>query len=1024
MPDTVTHPTPQQLAAYGLGKLPERAAAAVAAHLEVCAACRTAVAGLAPDSFVARVHAAGPPAATPTVMGEPATHAPPPPVPPELANHPRYRIVRELGRGGMGVVYLARQTVMDRPVVIKVINPSLLDRPDALERFRREIEAAAKLSHPNIVTAYDAEQAGDLHILVMEFVEGQSLAQVLQRKGPLPLAHACHYTRQAALGLQHAFERGMVHRDIKPSNLMLTPRGQVKILDFGLAKMVSENRPQSALTALNAYMGTPDYSAPEQATDARSADIRADLYSLGCTLYCLLAGRPPFQEETPVLTILAHLEKAPPPLPELRPDVPAAVWAVVARLLAKAPAQRFQRPVEVAQGLAPFIKPGARGVRLPGVASPPMGTTADLGDVSPPAKKARAAAEPARPAWGKRLAVLGGAAGGVLVPIALLALAVFLAGKKPPLVDDSLLTLTGHTDEVTGVAWSPDSKRLASASTDGTVKVWDAETGQQGLTLRGHTGPVAAVAWSPDGKRLASASADGTVKVWKVFWDARTGQEVLTFRGHTDWVCGVAWSPDGSRLASASADRTVKVWDATTGQVALTLTGHTREVRAVAWSPTGGRLASASWDQTVKVWEANTGQEALTLPGHTGYVRGVAWSPDGSRVASASWDGTVKVWDAQAAQTGQQALTLQGHTGPVWGVAFSPDGRRVASASADRTVKVWDAKTGREALTLVGHTGPVSGLAYSPDGKRLASCSADHTLRIWDPLLITDRTTAETALKLGGRIEVDDGETISEVTQQDKLPPRPFRLHALNLAGQAQVTDADLERLADVKGLRKLTLDRTQVTDAGLKQLRGLTMLQELSLQGLPVTDAGLKHLGGLTGLRKLNLFETKVGDAGLTDLESLTDLRWLSLQRTQVSDAGLVHLKALSRLQTLNLSDQKISDAGLAPLKDLATLEELHLAGTPITGTGLEQLKGLPKLVHLSLHKSQVTDEGLGRLRGWTRLVELDLSLTQVSDRGLEHIQTLSGLQVLKLQETQVTDQGVQRLQMALPMCNIPPLR
>ena len=281
-------------------------------------------------------------------------------LPPELAHHPRYRILRELGRGGMGVVYQARQTLMNRPVVIKVINRALLDHPDAVERFRREVQAAARLSHPNIVTAYDAEQAGDLHLLVMEFVPGQDLADVLKKKGPLPVAHACHYARQAALGLQHAHERGMVHRDIKPHNLMVTPKGQVKILDFGLAKLASEHGQGKGLTSTGAYMGTPDYSAPEQATDARSADIRADLYSLGCTLYCLLAGHPPFQEGTAVLTILAHMQKEPTPLPELRPGVPAGLWQVVARLLAKDPAGRYQEPAEVAQALLPFIKPGQK----------------------------------------------------------------------------------------------------------------------------------------------------------------------------------------------------------------------------------------------------------------------------------------------------------------------------------------------------------------------------------------------------------------------------------------------------------------------------------------------------------------------------------------------------------------------------------------------------------------------------------------------------------------------------------------
>jgi tRNA A-37 threonylcarbamoyl transferase component Bud32 len=435
------HPSPADLAAFAAGQLADADARAVAAHLESCPDCRRAAAAPGPSSGT---HVRGAPPARPRsgtkLPGGPApAHAPagpPPGLPPELAHHPRYLILRELGRGGMGVVYQARQTVMDRPVVIKVISQSLLDRPDALERFRREVRAAAQLAHPNIVTAYDAEQAGDLHFLVMEFVEGQSLDQVLRRKGPLPVTHACAYVRQAALGLQHAFEKGMVHRDIKPQNLMLTPKGQVKILDFGLAKVVSENRPQQALTAMNSYMGTPEYSAPEQATDPRSADIRADVYSLGCTLYCLLAGHPPFQEDTAVKTILAHLQQEPRPLPELRPEVAPELWQVVARLLAKDPARRYQTPAEVAQALAPFSKPGTK--------TAPPAAPAGQRTALPPAKGGRAtaagppsnelvegAARPTGPAdmrsgasRGKRWLLGGGLAAGAL----LVALGAVLAG--------------------------------------------------------------------------------------------------------------------------------------------------------------------------------------------------------------------------------------------------------------------------------------------------------------------------------------------------------------------------------------------------------------------------------------------------------------------------------------------------------------------------------------------------------------------------------------------------------------------
>ncbi len=306
-----------------------------------------------------------------------------PGLPPVLASHPRYRILRELGRGGMGVVYQARQTVMDRPVVIKVVSKALLDQPDAVERFHREVRAAARLSHPNIVTAYDAEQAGESHMLVMEFVPGQTLAEVLRRHGPLAVAHACHFVRQAALGLQHAHEQGMVHRDIKPQNLMLTPKGQVKVLDFGLAKLASERGSRAGLTSDGAYMGTPEYCAPEQATDARSADIRADIYSLGCTLYCLLAGRPPFEADTPVQAALAHLMQEPPPLPGLRPDVPPELWQAVARMLAKDPAKRYQAPAEVARALVRFSGRGGKGPVPPAAPTPAGGPAPVVATVAP-----------------------------------------------------------------------------------------------------------------------------------------------------------------------------------------------------------------------------------------------------------------------------------------------------------------------------------------------------------------------------------------------------------------------------------------------------------------------------------------------------------------------------------------------------------------------------------------------------------------------------------------------------------------
>src|SRR5262249_52961630 len=285
-------------------------------------------------------------------------------IPTELREHPQYTIVRELGRGGMGVVYLAENKLMARLEVLKVMNQALLDRPGAVERFLREIRSAAMLGHPNIATAYTALPVGNLLVFAMEYVDGQDLANAVKaRGGPLPIANACYYVQQAALGLQHAFEKGMVHRDIKPQNLILSRdenRHVVKVLDFGLAKVMREKSDDTGLTGEGKMLGTPDYIAPEQTLDASSADIRADIYSLGCTLYFLLAGAPPFRGRSLFEVLQAHQSVEATPLPQVRPEVSPALNAVVSKMMAKDPAQRYQTPVEVTRALAPFVKAPGR----------------------------------------------------------------------------------------------------------------------------------------------------------------------------------------------------------------------------------------------------------------------------------------------------------------------------------------------------------------------------------------------------------------------------------------------------------------------------------------------------------------------------------------------------------------------------------------------------------------------------------------------------------------------------------------
>jgi serine/threonine protein kinase len=298
--------------------------------------------------------------------------------PAQLPNNADYEIIRELGRGGMGTVYLAHNRLMGRNEVLKVMGRGIIDHPGALDRFLREIRAVARLRHPNIVTAYSAFRSGDSLVFAMEYVEGHDLDKLVKARGPMPVSHACAFIHQAALGLQHAHEEGMIHRDIKPGNLMLSrpkDRAVIKVLDFGLAKASREEKAAGSITQEGAVLGTPDFMAPEQIDDAQTADIRADIYSLGCTLYFLLSGHAPFPEPNLFEILLAHHTRDAPLLDCLRTEVPGELAALVVKMMAKDPGGRYQTPAEVAQALAPFFKRNLAGRAVTGLASAPAATT-------------------------------------------------------------------------------------------------------------------------------------------------------------------------------------------------------------------------------------------------------------------------------------------------------------------------------------------------------------------------------------------------------------------------------------------------------------------------------------------------------------------------------------------------------------------------------------------------------------------------------------------------------------------------
>jgi serine/threonine protein kinase len=367
------HPDVAALIAFHFGRLGADERKAIERHLALCKECSGRLAASVnstDNSWTKQSSKTESPAS-----GEEQTGIPPP-----LEDHPRYKILERIGEGGMGVVYKAEHRVMGRIVALKILTAGLSFNPAAMDRFRREVRLASRLNHPNIVTAYDADEAGDLHFLVMEFVDGVSLDKLVSKGGPLPVQIACEFVRQAALGLQHAFAKGMIHRDIKPHNLMLAQTGQVKILDFGLARIadLTAADPASltamAITKPQTVMGTPDFCSPEQSRDPTSADIRSDLYSLGCTFYHLLTGKPPFEGAGTYAKMIAHYKEPPPDLAKERKDIPGAVGEILQKLLSKSPLERFQTPAELSTALQPFCGNG-RAPDLKQLLSPTGQTT-------------------------------------------------------------------------------------------------------------------------------------------------------------------------------------------------------------------------------------------------------------------------------------------------------------------------------------------------------------------------------------------------------------------------------------------------------------------------------------------------------------------------------------------------------------------------------------------------------------------------------------------------------------------------
>jgi serine/threonine-protein kinase len=731
-----------------------------------------------------------------------------------------YRVQAPLGEGGMGMVFKAIQPKLDRVVALKVIRPQVLAaRPEILSRFQREARAIAQLNHPNVVILFDADEANGTHFIAMEYVEGPTLEKMVRTQGPLSIKQACEYMRQAALGLHHAYECGLVHRDIKPSNILVAQKsantpastsslrltrpslvtvrdrdrkhhtnassaklsqtwGQVKVLDMGLARLTDggdEDQPQNEYTPLTragALLGTPDFISPEQARDARTVDIRADIYSLGCTLYYCLTGKPPFPGGTDVQKLIRHQGDKPHPIEEFRPGLPQEVHQILNRMLEKRAEDRYQTPQQLADALDLYLSPEVPHTPVPSsiAETPPVAET----PVPPTRPKPAAPAPqpaPARPVpvgAAAPSAPSGSAASQFRDTVPVPGHSMRDTMPMPPGLIESLQNeqpsrptrptgqttvpvtrpkapFAAHGGLVGGLAFSPDGKLMASAGVDGRVRLWDV-TDPVPIEVGNFPRPgteFQSVAFAPhDSYLIAGGIAQGTAGVWRWDWETGRVSEWGQYQAEKVAVPALAFSADGRRAAAGIGPFVIayKLNGRRTrgGEV---LKGHGGLVRALAFSPDGRRLATGGESKHLLVWGWGWfgASRRARVRTHADIVTGLAYSPDGSRLAAAGLDKAVVLWDAVSPKS-ETTISLAGHADPVRAVQYLRDGL-LASVSMSGHMILWDARAAVSVAEFHLSDRLATSVAISPDGRRVATGSSDGKLSLYETVKVTAGVT-------------------------------------------------------------------------------------------------------------------------------------------------------------------------------------------------------------------------------------------------------------------------------------------
>ena len=930
-----------------------------------------------------------------------------------------YEVLQVLGQGGFGIVLKAFDEKLHRLVAIKVMNAQMAATSPPRKRFLREARAAAAIRHENIVQVHSVEEL-PLPYLVMELIDGQTLRQKLDGAGPLEVPEVLHIGRQIASGLAAAQAMGLIHRDIKPGNILIEeverresrveskastfPRSQlssldsqlrVKITDFGLARAADD----ASLTRSGTISGTPMYMAPEQAL-GRALDHRADLFSLGSVLYELTCGRPPFRAASTVAVLLRVAEDTPRPMQEIIPEIPDWLVAIVTKLHAKKPEDRFQTAKEVADLLA----------RCQTELQTKGEVTCVIANNT---QASRAASAPGRSEPSDAVRGLTPSGSPSLSPIL----------SRPRLLAAATVVLILAAAIVVQRVHNTTTANLASreASAPGQAESTDST--------------------NPD-RRAAEwvLSIGGSIRI------NEKSQEPLAATA-SDLPLG---SADIFQVLSSliAASRSLVVVDLPRGPFELTYADlHTKPKVSDEGLANFKDCKNLSF-----VWLDNNSVSDMGLVHLKDCKNLLALGLGGTRVSDAGLAhfqdcNNLAVLGLQQTQVSDAGLVYFNNYKNLRHLNLTNTQVSDAGLANFKDCKIlsdlWLSETqvsdaglellaGRPKLVSLKLTKTkVTEAGVKKLSAALPGCKIE-----WDGGVIeprptdSDRHAAEYVLSIGGNIKIKDNGQERAVTAVAELPREAFELTSVDLYPNAKVNDAGLSSFrsckhltflnlratavtdagmvyfGDCRNLTYLRLDNTQVGDAGLAHFKDCKNLTHLELSGTPVSDAGLVHFQDCKKLITLILSGCNVSGAGMVYFQGCSDLTGLRLGKTNVSDAGLVHFKDSKNLQSLDLIDTKVSDAGLAHFADFKSLISLDLGNDPnVTDAGLAHFQNCKNLEFLSFRGTKVSDAGLAKFKDCKKLRGLDLSLTQVGDQGLVQFKDCKEIDNLNLDGTQISD-------------------